>query len=241
MSQQIGNLVIRTYAPVRRRLLLAGLVLLAVFALYVTYEFGRYDAGYDRLAVAQERTEHEVEREHLEKSNRELRVQLAQYETTHVGETRERAEVERTIGELQGQIARLEQQLAFLRGIVQQAAPVPEVKIQQLRVVAGKAPLHFSVRLTLEHSSKAESSVSGALGLQVEGTLAGHDATLNLQALTAGKRHELPFTFRYFEHFEQEIILSPGLRPERVTVELRSARKGVPPVTQSFVWTVDPS
>ncbi|HEX7417630.1 MAG TPA: hypothetical protein VF315_06220, partial [Steroidobacteraceae bacterium] len=94
MSQQIGNLVIRTYAPVRRRLLLAGLVLLAVFALYVTYEFGRYDAGYDRLAVAQERTEHEVEREHLEKSNRELRVQLAQYETTHVGETRERAEVE---------------------------------------------------------------------------------------------------------------------------------------------------
>ena len=37
-------------------LLIAG-VLIGVFALYVVYELGRYNAGYDRQAVAQQRTE----------------------------------------------------------------------------------------------------------------------------------------------------------------------------------------
>src|SRR5258708_30541611 len=53
-------------------LLIAG-VLIGLFALYVLYELGRYNAGYDRQAVAQQRTELEVQIEHLEKANREMR------------------------------------------------------------------------------------------------------------------------------------------------------------------------
>src|SRR3982074_2757249 len=58
-----------------RTLLIAG-VLIGVFALYVVYELGRYNAGYDRQAVAQQRTELEVQIEHLERANRELRTRL---------------------------------------------------------------------------------------------------------------------------------------------------------------------
>ncbi|TLY98453.1 MAG: hypothetical protein E6K38_01620 [Gammaproteobacteria bacterium] len=54
---------------VRAALIVAG-VLLGVFALYVVYELGRYNAGYDRQAVAQQRTELEVRIEHLERANR---------------------------------------------------------------------------------------------------------------------------------------------------------------------------
>jgi hypothetical protein len=66
----------RTSGLLQTALLIAG-VLIGVFALYVVYELGRYNAGYDRQAVAQQRTELEVQIEHLEKANREMRTRLA--------------------------------------------------------------------------------------------------------------------------------------------------------------------
>ena len=52
---------------------------------------------------------------------------------------------------------------------------------------------------------------------------------------------ELPFNFRYFQNFEQEIAIPAGFAPERLTVEVRSGKKGVSPVTQTFPWNVDAS
>ena len=88
MTETVPRLVVRTYAPMRRRWLLAVLALLAVFAFYVTYEYGRFDGGYDRLTVSQRDAEARVGRERLEKQNRELRVKLAEYESARVGQGR---------------------------------------------------------------------------------------------------------------------------------------------------------
>src|SRR5688572_25480710 len=125
-----ANLVVRTYAPARRIITISALVLLGAIAIYGTYELGRFDAGYDRLAVAQQRTELEVAIERLETMNQELRAKVADLETLRVGQARERAEVARTIGDLQAQLARQQQDLAFYRGIVTQGATELGVKIQ---------------------------------------------------------------------------------------------------------------
>jgi len=235
-----SKLVIRTHAPLRRWLWLVAGLLVGTVALYVVYELGRFDAGYDRQAVAQMRTENEVEHERLEAENHDLRVKIAQYETTRVGEIRERAEVSRTIVDLQAQVASQAQDLAFLRGIVQQSALGPEVKIEELRLAATPLAGHFQVRLNVVQAVRAENVVSGAIDVQVQGVdPAGHAATLALSQLTAGKRAEWPYSFRYFQRFDEPIELPTGFRPERVTVALRSARKGVAPVTQTFAWTVD--
>src|SRR5690606_13831512 len=211
--------------------LMAALALLGVLALYFMYELGRYDAGYDRLAVAQQRTELEVAIERLEKSNRELRTRLAELDMIRIGRAREQAEVSRTIGELQQQVARQAQELAFYRGIVAQAGASLGVKIQQLRIVRGQQPQRFHVRLTLVRSVRPEDAVSGCLVLAVDGESGGKSKTLDFPALTGGKQRELPFTFRYFENFEQEIALPTGFRPQRLAVEVRSTRKGAEPLS----------
>ena len=90
------NLVIRSHSP-KRRFALAGVILVIVgLAMYIVYEYGRFNAGYDRLAAAQQRTELEVEIERLNKSNRELRTHLAELDTIRIGRAREQAEVTRT-------------------------------------------------------------------------------------------------------------------------------------------------
>src|SRR4029077_13324945 len=93
-------------------------VLIGVFALYVVYELGRYNAGYDRQAMAPQRPELEVQIEPLEKANRERRTRLADVDTSRVGRAREQAEVARNMGDLQAQVAHQSQDLAFYRGVV---------------------------------------------------------------------------------------------------------------------------
>src|SRR5262245_34563846 len=121
--------------PRRRAIIGAVVLVLAGFVLYVIYEWGRYDGGYDRMAASQERVEHRVALERLEKTNRELRTRLAELDTVRIGRAREQAEVARTIGDLQAQVARQAQDLAFYRGIVAQgAAPGLGIKLQQVRI-----------------------------------------------------------------------------------------------------------
>ncbi|MGE0583169.1 MAG: DUF6776 family protein [Steroidobacteraceae bacterium] len=239
MTETVPKLVVRTYAPMRRRWLLAVLTLLGVFAFYVTYEYGRFDGGYDRLTVSQRDAESRVGRERLEKQNRELRVKLAEFESTRVGQGRERAEVAKAIGDLQAQVARQAQELAFYKGIVEQGVNAPEVKIQQLRITTGSGPRRFRLRITLVQPVRSDRSVDGVVTARVEGEREGGALVLDLAALTAEKRAEIPFSFRYFENIDPEITLPEGFRPERVSVEVRSARKGVAPVARSLLWSVE--
>ena len=236
------NLVIRAHSPARRFTIIGVIGLIAAFAMYIVYELGRFNAGYDRLEVAQQRTELEVEIERLGKSNRELRTQLAELDTIRIGRAREQAEVTRTIGDLQAQVARQTQELAFYRGIVAQGAAAVGVKVQQLHIGPGARAQHFMVHISLVRSVRPDSVAVGSIALSVDGSTAdGKSTTLDLPALTPTRLKELPFNFRYFENLDQDVALPAGFTPEKMAGEVRSNKKDVAPASQSFPWTVDAS
>ncbi len=235
------SVVIRTHAPMRRWIVLGAVPLIGLFALYIVYELGRYDAGYDRLAVAQARTELTVQIERLEKTNRQLRTQLAELDTMRIGRAREQAEVSRSMGELQAQVARQTQELAFYKGIVAQGTPAVGAKIQQVHISVGPKPGQFVLHMALVRSERPDNVAAGAIGLSIDGDAAGASKTMDLAALTGGKLHELPFSFRYFQNFDQEVTVPAGMKPDHLAVEVRSSHKDIPPATQTFPWNVDPA
>ena len=224
----------------RTALLIAG-VLIGVLALYVAYELGRYDAGYDRQAVAQQRTELEVQIEHLEKADREMRTRLAELDTFRVGRAHEQAEVARAMGDLQAQVARQSQELAFYRGVVAQGAASVGVKIEQLRITAGGRPATYVVHMSLVRSGRADTPVTGNVQMSLDGTAAQGARTLDLATLTAGRQRELRYNFRYLESFDQELSVPPSFKPERLNVEVSSGRRDVAPLSQTFLWNVETS
>ncbi len=233
------NLVVRQHAPLRRIILISGAVLIGLFTLYVIYELGRYNAGYDRLAVAQERTEKQVEIERLEKTNHELRTKLAELDTIRIGRAREQAEVARTIGDLQAQVARESQELAFYRGVVTQGAAEIGVKIGQVRISSTRRAGQFTLHVALVRSGRADNVVTGTVDLIVDG--GSGDTPLDLSTLTQGKQHELPFNFRFYQNFDQEIVIPAGFKPEHLAIEVHSSRKDIAPVVQSFLWSPEPA
>jgi hypothetical protein len=231
--------VVRARAPALRTALLIAALLIGLFAVYVVYEFGRYNAGYDRQAVAQQRTELEVKIEHLEKDNREMRTQLAELDTFRVGRAREQAELAKSMGELQAQVAQQSQELAFYRGVVAQGAASIGIKIEQVRITATEHPGVFSVHLSLLRSGRADTDALGSLLLGLDGAANGEAKSLDFAALTGGRTHELHYNFRYFQDFDQELTLPSTFKPEQLVMELHSSKKDVPPLSQSFLWTVE--
>ena len=234
------KLVVTTYAPTRRIVTIVVLVLLVAGGVYGMFEFGRYRAQYDIVAMVKERAEYRGQIEAQEAVISELRAKVAQLESSTVGQTREREEVQRTIGDLQAQVARANQELAFFRGIVTQNANSAEVKIQQARMVASAAANKFRIRVTLVQPMKPDTVVSGVVVLSVDGEIDGKPGRADFATLSGGKRREIPFTFRYLENIEEEITMPPGMKPEQLLVEVRSNKRGSAPVQQSYVWSVDP-
>jgi hypothetical protein len=237
-----GKLVVRTYAPARRWVIVAILLLLAGLALYVAFELGRYKAGFDAMQAASERDALQLQIAQLQQTARQTRVQLAAAEEARIAEVRERSEVARTIGELQAQVERQQQDVEFYRGLVAQPGQKDSVLIgvQQFRIAPLPGNQAFALRFSLNRLLRPGEAVNGVLGITVDGTHDGNPASADLAALSGGK-NELPFNVRYTTTIDQEVILPPDFKPERVTIELRPDRKGITPYRQTFVWTVDPS
>ncbi|HVN44911.1 MAG TPA: DUF6776 family protein [Steroidobacteraceae bacterium] len=241
LRKEGAPLVVRPRAPLLRTVVLAVAILLGLFTLYVVYELGRYDAGYDRQAAAQRRTALEVRIEHLEKDNRELRTRLAEADTIRAGRAREQAEVARSLGELQAQVDRQSQDLAFYRGVVAQNASTPGVRIEQLRITPGKRPTTFTVHMSLVRSGRADGTASGTVQLSLEGTSGGGSRSLDLAALSGGQVRELRYNFRYLQSFQQDLSVPVAFKPEQLVVEVHSSHHEVAPLSQTFLWTVEAS
>ena len=97
----------------------------------------------------------------------------------------------------------------------------------------------YKVRVMLVQPVRPDSTVTGNVTLQLEGQQAGAAARLDTAALTGGQNREFSFRFRYFENIDPEIVIPAGFRPERLTVEVRSSRRGVEPVVQTLLWSVE--
>lgn len=239
MADAPPKVVIRTYAPARAWVIGGALLLTAAVGGYALFEYGRSRAGFDQLAALRARAALQREIRARDATIVELRRESAELATLRSAQAQERAELSRTIGELQAEVAKQTQQLAFYQGIVVQGANAAEVKIQQLRVGAGSAPRNFIVRLTLVQAGRPDRTVSGKALITVEGERAGAPATLALAALTPARTVELPFSFRYFENLDPEIVIPDDFRPERIIVEIRSSRREVAPITQTYLWEIE--
>src|SRR5262249_1855258 len=187
------------------------------------------------------RTELTVQIEHLEKASRELRTRLAELDTIRVGRANEQAEVARALGDLQAQVARQSQELAFYRGVVAQNATTLGVKIEQLRIMAGPHPATYLVHMSLVRSGRAGTQATGIVHLSLDGSSDGGAKSLDLASLSAGRVRELRYNFRYLENFDQELNVPLAFKPERLAVEVQSSRRDVAPLSQTFLWSVEAS
>ena len=237
MADYFGKLVVRAHTP-KRRAVLIGLCAFAVLSvLYAAFEVGRYDAGFRVIDSVRGALSASARIRGLEAENERQRGQLEAADVARRVDREGYKQVERSLGDMQSQIARLNQDLSFYRGLVQPDS-ITHVKVQQMRIVPETATGQFRLKFVLMQTGKPDNVVAGSAALSIDGLLQGKPSTLNFAQVTPTRRAGLTYSFRYFQDYDESIQLPQGFEPTRIGVEIHSGRDkdASHGFRQAFVW-----
>jgi hypothetical protein len=213
------------------------LVLLALGAAYLVFEYGRISAGYDMVDAANGRAALEGEIAARDAYIAELEQEVALLETHREIDREAYREVENSLLDLQAKIQEQRDAIAFYRGIVSPTDGRPGLRVQDFRLTRGAEERQFNLRLVLVQAMKHDRTVSGDVALSIEGSEDGNAKTYALtDLLPADASTDWPFSFRYFQDFDRQIVLPDGFTPERVHVEVRSRTRSIASIEETFAW-----
>lgn len=232
-----SNYHMQTHGAGRTWIFRIGIVVLALVAVYLVFEYGRISAGYDVVDAANER---DALNEHIDTLNDEisaLKQDIAVLETHREIDRAAYKDVESSLISLQAKIQEQQDAIAFYRGIVSPADGQPGLRVQDLRLTRAAQERHFNLRLVLVQAMKHDRKVSGDVAIRVEGNEGGAAKTYALtELLPADAESDWPFSFRYFQDFDRQIVLPDGFTPERIHVEVRSRTRSISSIEESYAW-----
>ena len=210
---------------------------LIVGAAYLTYEFGRIQAGYNIVDTAAERQDYENLIDELEIDVAGLNEQIALLETHRDIDQEAYREVDASLTDLQSKIQEQQDAIAFYRGIVSPADGKAGLRVQDFRLTRGKAEREYTIRLVLVQAMKHDRKVSGDVKLSIAGDMNGVEASYDYaQLLPAEAEKGWAFSFRYFQDFDRPVILPDGFTPERIIVQVESKTRSIASIEESFSW-----
>jgi hypothetical protein len=212
---------------------------LIVVAALVAYAFnrGQASAGLDVAQVALDRRELSAAADRLEKQNARLNAKVAELEMARKLDREAYGQIEKTLGELQSQLSRQGDDLAFYKSIVSPADGIQGVRIQRFDVQQGGEPREFLLKLTLIQAMRHDSVASGLAQIVMQGMQGDRPARYSVGELLGRPKAQLPFSFRYFQTIEQAVTLPDGFQAFEVEVQVHSSKLRSP-VRQSFPWKV---
>jgi hypothetical protein len=219
----------------RGPLLAVAAAAVALLAGFYGYHRGRLSAGLDSAEVAIERRDLLGKVARLEAENAQLGAKAAELEMARKLDREAYGQVERTLGELQSQLSRQGDDLAFYRSIVSPEDGVQGLRIQRLEVGPGSAPREYVVKLTLIQAMRHESLASGLAQVVFHGMQGDRPARYTVGDLLGRPRAQIPFSFRYFQTIEQAVTLPEGFEVYETEVQVRSSKLRFP-LQQSFPW-----
>jgi len=204
---------------------------------YLIFEFGRIQANYNIVDAIAEEQSYRSTIAALDNEIVELKQEVARLETTQTIENEAYQVVETNLTDLQRKIQEQQEAIAFYRGIVSPKDGGRGLRVQDLKLTRGKAERRYNLRLVLVQVMQHDRSVKGEVEFSLEGDVNGIATTYKLeQLLPEDANSSWPFSFRYFEDFDKELILPDGFTPETINVEVISRTKSIESVKQSFAW-----
>jgi hypothetical protein len=203
----------------------------------LSFAAGRQSGSADLPAVQRENSALRERSAELEERNATLEARVTELDMARKVDREAYGQIEQTLGDLQSQLARQGDDLAFYRSIVSPEDGVQGLRIQRFEVERGEAEREYRLRLTLIQAMRHESTAAGLANVILHGVEDGRPARYSVGDLLERPRAQLPFSFRYFQTVEQAVTLPEGFEPFEAEVQVRSSKLRTP-LQQTFAWKV---
>ncbi len=238
------QIIIRKHQPLLKAALAIVASTLLVLAAWGLYNHARNTSGHD-FAKA------ETEREGLLNQQKELSVQLrtsraeisklraelAYYKQSETIDGEACKAVRNSLNVLENESAKLREQLAFYKGIIDPKQARAGVRVQDIQIK--KQADHFHMELVLIQSVREESRIAGTADITIEGInklVPGSPAqTLELKPLVTGGDKDWVFSFKYYEQFSTDFKLPVGFEPGKLVVTMKAVNDR-PVAADEYPW-----
>jgi len=213
-------------------------VLLLIAALaFASYVFGRYEA-----LEAQEQAI--AERDQLREDVQAAEEEIASYNQRVLvlekgGEVDRRSTegLRQNLVDLRTQIADLQEEVAFYKGLMAPAARQQGLRIQSLEIKPSLEERRYNYKAVFTQVGNNQTYISGLAALNITGVLNGKQKTYALRDLDDKiNDYGIKFRFRYFQDIAGDVVLPEGFEPEEVEVVLQSKGSKAARVSNTFPW-----
>ena len=139
--------------------------------------------------------------------------------------------------DLHAQIATLQEEVAFYKGIMAPSTRKHDLRIQKIEIADALEANRFRYKLVVTQVGTNQTYISGLAAINVKGILDGKQKVYGLRDISDDVQdYGIKFKFRYFQEIAGEMVLPKGFIPELVEVVLQSKGAKAGRVTQTAPW-----
>jgi len=230
------------YRPWARWLMTIGGLGLLVAAVYSSYFVGQFIGLEQQAEALAERDRLRIEVDVITQEASQYRQSVANLKLGAQVDRKASEGVRGEVMQLKEQIAELEADISFYRGLMSPADNKQGLTIGSLNVISTGAPRHYEYKLVMQQLAARHKILKGILAFNIIGRQGEVLRTLALKDVSESvSSSDIKLRFKYFQSLEGRLVLPEGFEPERIELVAKSSGKGSVTVEKKFGWLVQES
>lgn len=222
----------RASLPLWLRALL--LVLLLLIVAWVAYQQGSGGSAGGFVGLRPDTSQQiEVLEQERDALRRELKMvkQAAEIDRGSIVSIRDQ------IKQYQDERLKMEEELAFLRGIVSTTNKQRALRVQNFKLEPALENGQYIYKFSVSQVINSGIVARGVIELNIEGLQNGRSKRLSLAQVSADKIDRIKMRFRFFQNIEGKLQLPKGFEPATIEIDVKPKGKKLAPVKESFNWS----
>lgn len=215
-----------------------------LFVLILIAALGGAGYLYGRFEAAQIQSQAIAERDQLKDELQMARDEMSSYSQRVImlekgGEVDRRSTegLRQNLVDLRTQIATLQEEVAFYKGIMAPSTTKQDLRIQKVDIEPTLEQRRYRYKVVVTQVGTNQRFVSGLAAVNITGVLDGKQVVYGLRDVSEDVQdYGIKYRFRYFQEIVGDLVLPEGFIAESVEVVLQTNGSKANRVEQTFPW-----
>ena len=215
-----------------------------LFMLILIAALGGAGYLYGRFEAAQIQSQAIAERDQLKDELQMARDEMSSYSQRVImlekgGEVDRRSTegLRQNLVDLRTQIATLQEEVAFYKGIMAPSTTKQDLRIQKVDIEPTLEQRRYRYKVVVTQVGTNQRFVSGLAAVNITGVLDGKQVVYGLRDVSEDVQdYGIKYRFRYFQEIVGDLVLPEGFIAESVEVVLQTNGSKANRVEQTFPW-----
>ena len=230
------KLVVKEHRPVRRATIILGFALGAAIAVAMAFHYGKWNYILSSLDKSQSKRGLIEDNVALKKEVDQLRKELSKNRRTMDVDKNARVDYQRSLTELENEVANLELELGFYREIFASTEAEAGPQVRGFKITDFDGNRRYQFRLVLTHVTKDDRVADGNVAVEFRGKKNGREQRVRLGQIVQDGADRLAFKFKHFRRIEGIMELPEGFAPRDVYVAVHQNGRSKLSFNEVYKW-----